>query len=173
MTQNNQERRAARLAAVQALYQMEMSGEGAEEVAEQFVAHRFAELSEAGTASPDEAFFTTVLEGVPPHQEEIDRARAQIRAQLLMGQESPAARAGQMARQMMLYGRPIPNEEMMERLGDITRARLTDPLAPGFWRRSSPVPFSMPSMRSCSPSRSRMPFSMSTPMSPRTSRRPP
>ncbi|UXS10715.1 insulinase family protein [Agrobacterium tumefaciens] len=60
------------------------------------------------------------------HQEEIDRARAQIRAQLLMGQESPAARAGQIARQMMLYGRPIPNEEMMERLGDITRARLTD-----------------------------------------------
>ncbi len=60
------------------------------------------------------------------HQEEIDRARAQIRAQRLMGQESPAARAGQMARQMMLYGRPIPNEEMMERLNDITRERLTD-----------------------------------------------
>jgi hypothetical protein len=33
-----------------------------------------------------------------------------------MGQESPAARAGQIARQMMLYGRPIPNPEMMERL---------------------------------------------------------
>ncbi|KJF73386.1 MULTISPECIES: pitrilysin family protein [Rhizobium/Agrobacterium group] len=60
------------------------------------------------------------------HQEEIDRARAQIRAQLLMGQESPAARAGQMARQMMLYGRPIPNEEMMERLEHITQQRLTD-----------------------------------------------
>ncbi|HCD83566.1 MAG TPA: peptidase M16 [Agrobacterium sp.] len=60
------------------------------------------------------------------HQEEIDRARAQIRAQLLMGQESPAARAGQMARQMMLYGRPIPNEEMMERLEHITQDRLTD-----------------------------------------------
>ncbi|MGQ3144763.1 M16 family metallopeptidase [Rhizobium oryzihabitans] len=60
------------------------------------------------------------------HQDEIDRARAQIRAQLLMGQESPAARAGQMARQMMLYGRPIPNEEMMERLEHITQDRLTD-----------------------------------------------
>ena len=43
-----------------------------------------------------------------------------------MGQESPAARAGQIARQMMLYGRPIPNDEMMTRLGDITRERLTD-----------------------------------------------
>ena len=59
-------------------------------------------------------------------QEEIDRARAQIRAQLLMGQESPAARAGQIARQMMLYGRPIPNNELMQRLSDITTDRLTD-----------------------------------------------
>jgi predicted Zn-dependent peptidase len=60
------------------------------------------------------------------HQQEIDRARAQIRAQLLMGQESPAARAGQIARQMILYGRIIPNGEMMERLEGITTQRLTD-----------------------------------------------
>lgn len=59
-------------------------------------------------------------------QQEIERSRAQIRAQLLMGQESPAARAGQMARQMMLYGRPIPNDELMERLSGITTQRLTD-----------------------------------------------
>ena len=43
-----------------------------------------------------------------------------------MGQESPAARAGQIARQMILYGRPIPNHEMMERLEGITTQRLTD-----------------------------------------------
>ncbi|AHG44370.1 peptidase M16 [Rhizobium leguminosarum bv. trifolii CB782] len=60
------------------------------------------------------------------HQKEIERARAQIRAQLLMGQESPASRAGQIARQMMLYGRPISNTEMMERLEGITIDRLTD-----------------------------------------------
>lgn len=60
------------------------------------------------------------------NQQEIDRSRAQIRAQLLMGQESPAARAGQIARQMMLYGRPISNQEMMERLEGITTERLTD-----------------------------------------------
>ncbi|AJD40388.1 insulinase family protein [Rhizobium sp. SEMIA 4085] len=59
-------------------------------------------------------------------QKEIERARAQIRAQLLMGQESPAARAGQIARQMMLYGGPISNQEMMERLEGITIERLTD-----------------------------------------------
>jgi len=70
------ERRAARLAAVQALYQMEMSGQDADEVSGQFVAHRFAELSEAGTAAPDQDFFTAILDGVPPHQVEIDRAIA-------------------------------------------------------------------------------------------------
>lgn len=59
-------------------------------------------------------------------RQEIDRSRAQVRAQLLMGQESPAARAGQIARQMMLYGRPISNQEMMERLAGITPERLTD-----------------------------------------------
>lgn len=58
--------------------------------------------------------------------QEIERSRAQIRAQLLMGQESPAARAGQIARQMMLYGRTIPNQEMMERIAGITTQRLTD-----------------------------------------------
>ena len=59
-------------------------------------------------------------------EDEINRARAQIRAQLMMGQESPAARAGQIARQMMLYGRPISNTELMERLSGITTERLTD-----------------------------------------------
>ena len=59
-------------------------------------------------------------------QQEIDRSRAQIRASLLMAQESPAARAGQIARQMLLYGRPIPNEELIERLANLTPERLTD-----------------------------------------------
>lgn len=59
-------------------------------------------------------------------QQEIDRARAQIRAGLLMTKESPAARAGQIARQMMLFGRQISNEELMDRLENITSDRLTD-----------------------------------------------
>ncbi|WP_174801900.1 M16 family metallopeptidase [Martelella limonii] len=59
-------------------------------------------------------------------ESEIERARQQIRAQLLMGQESASARAGQIARQVMLWGRPIPNEEMMLRIENITPKRLTD-----------------------------------------------
>ncbi|MEM6461471.1 MAG: pitrilysin family protein [Pseudomonadota bacterium] len=57
---------------------------------------------------------------------EIERARAQFRAGLMMAQESPAARASQVARQMLLYGRPIPNDELMDRLQNITPQRLTD-----------------------------------------------
>lgn len=65
-------RHAARLAAVQALYQMEMSGSGAEEVAEEFIAHRFEEFD----VQPDGDFFAAVVGGVPQHQVEIDRAIA-------------------------------------------------------------------------------------------------
>ncbi|MBN9249711.1 MAG: peptidase M16 [Mesorhizobium sp. 61-13] len=59
-------------------------------------------------------------------QEELDRARAQYRAGLIMSAESPASRASQIARQLLLFGRPIPKEELMERLQALTVGRLTD-----------------------------------------------
>jgi transcription antitermination protein NusB len=65
-------RHAARLGAVQALYQMEMAGGGAEEVAREFAEHRFGELP----VPPDGEFFTAIVSGVPQHQVEIDRAIA-------------------------------------------------------------------------------------------------
>jgi N utilization substance protein B len=68
----NDARHAARLGAVQALYQMEMSGSGAEEVAQEFVEHRFGELP----AIPDGEFFSAIVNGVPQHQVEIDRSIA-------------------------------------------------------------------------------------------------
>jgi predicted Zn-dependent peptidase len=58
--------------------------------------------------------------------EELNRARAQYRAGLLMSQESAASRASQIARQLMLYGRPIPMQELVERLSAITTERLRD-----------------------------------------------
>jgi len=58
--------------------------------------------------------------------EEINRARAQYRAGLLMSRESASSRASQLARQMMLHGRPVPMEELMERLSNITVERVTD-----------------------------------------------
>ena len=67
-------RHAARLGAVQALYQMEMSGGGAEEVAQEFAEHRFDELP----VPPDGQFFVAIVNGVPQHQVEIDRSIAAV-----------------------------------------------------------------------------------------------
>lgn len=67
-------RRLARLAAVQALYQMELAGVGADEVADEFVAHRFAD------SETDIEFFRALVAGVPQHQEEIDKAIARCLA---------------------------------------------------------------------------------------------
>lgn len=59
-------------------------------------------------------------------QSELDRARAQYRAGLVMAQESASSRASQIARQLMLFGRPIPMEELVDRLSKLTVERLTD-----------------------------------------------
>jgi N utilization substance protein B len=70
-------RRAARLAAVQALYQMELTDGDAEIVAQEFIEHRFGRETEISPAGrPDEAFFAEILRGVPQHQVEIDRSIA-------------------------------------------------------------------------------------------------
>jgi transcription antitermination protein NusB len=70
-------RRASRLAAVQAIYQMELTGVDAEAVASEFIAHRFENEPEMKAAGPgDEEFFTAIVRGVPQHQVEIDRSIA-------------------------------------------------------------------------------------------------
>nr|WP_321458216.1 pitrilysin family protein [uncultured Cohaesibacter sp.] len=51
---------------------------------------------------------------------ELNRARAQIKAGLLMGTESPSSRASQLARQVTLYGRPRSLEEMEETVADVS-----------------------------------------------------
>ncbi|MEM1102715.1 MAG: transcription antitermination factor NusB [Pseudomonadota bacterium] len=71
---NRLPRSAARLAAVQALYQMELTGVGAEAVIRQFRDHRFGVEDEDGRAmEADEAFFADVVRGVVASQKEIDR----------------------------------------------------------------------------------------------------
>ena len=71
-------------------------------------------------------------------QDELDRARAQINAGLMMSQESPASRAGQIARQILLFGRPISNAELMDRLNALTTTRLRD-LADRLFTQSVPT----------------------------------
>lgn len=73
-----QARSVARLAAVQALYQMEVSGAGVEAVIREFTEHRFdrgIEGEESATlAAADEAFFAELVRGVVENQREIDAA---------------------------------------------------------------------------------------------------
>jgi len=58
-------------------------------------------------------------------REETDRARAQLKAGLLMSLESTSARVEQLGRQMLIFGRPIGLEEMVEKVeavdGDAAR----------------------------------------------------
>ena len=72
-------------------------------------------------------------------QEELNRARAQYRAGLVMSAESAASRASQIARQLLLFGRPIPKEELVERLSALTVERLTD-LSSRLFSSSRPSP---------------------------------
>jgi predicted Zn-dependent peptidase len=53
---------------------------------------------------------------------EIARAKAQMKAGLLMALESSSARAEQLARQILAYGRPIPVDEIVARVDAVTVA---------------------------------------------------
>jgi predicted Zn-dependent peptidase len=53
-------------------------------------------------------------------EEEVARAKAQMKAGLLMALESSGARAQQLASQIYAYGRPIPLEEIVGRIDGVT-----------------------------------------------------
>ncbi len=78
MSAARQARSVARLAAVQALYQMETAGAGVEAVVREFRDHRFdADLEGEPLARADEAFFADLARGVVGAQREIDAAISQ------------------------------------------------------------------------------------------------
>ncbi len=54
------------------------------------------------------------------NETEIARAKAQMKAGLLMALESSEARLGQLARQMLAYGRPIPLDEIVAKVDAVT-----------------------------------------------------
>jgi predicted Zn-dependent peptidase len=51
---------------------------------------------------------------------EIARVKAQMKAGLLMALESSGERVGQLARQMITYGRPVPTEELVAKVEAVT-----------------------------------------------------
>ncbi|WP_455482270.1 M16 family metallopeptidase [Bartonella sp. B35(2025)] len=72
------------------------------------------------------------------HANELQRAQAQYRTNLIISQENPSTQAYLIARQILLYGRPIPISEIVERLELITLERLTD-LADRLFINSTPT----------------------------------
>ena len=56
------------------------------------------------------------------NETEVARAKAQMKAGLLMALESSEARLGQIARQMLAYGRPIPLDEIVAKVDAVTVA---------------------------------------------------
>jgi predicted Zn-dependent peptidase len=54
------------------------------------------------------------------NEAEVARAKAQMKAGLLMALESSGARAEQLARQMLYWGRPIPLDELVGKIDAVT-----------------------------------------------------
>lgn len=84
----------------------------------------------AGTAPDDLAELMPVVAdeinrlGEDASEEEVARARAQMKAGLLMGLESSSARAEQIARQYAVHGRVLPIEEMIGKVDQVDAAAI-------------------------------------------------
>ncbi|HLO76919.1 MAG TPA: pitrilysin family protein, partial [Magnetospirillum sp.] len=55
---------------------------------------------------------------------ELQRARAQLKASILMSLESTSSRCEQLARQILVYGRPIPTAEVVDKVEAIDNAEI-------------------------------------------------
>ncbi|AVM75296.1 M16 family metallopeptidase [Magnetospirillum gryphiswaldense] len=56
--------------------------------------------------------------------DELQRARAQLKASILMSLESTSSRCEQLARQVLVYGRPIPTQEVVDKVEAIDGAQI-------------------------------------------------
>jgi len=128
-------RSVARLAAVQALYQMEVSGLGAEAVVREFHDHRFdRDMEEGETLAPaDEAWFARVVRGVTAEQTIIDRGiRLRLAAGWKLERLDATARAILRAGAFELIREPaIPVEVVIDEYVEIAKSFFEGP-EPGF-----------------------------------------
>jgi len=138
-----QARSVARLAAVQALYQMEISGSGVEAVVREFADHRFgaepegpsgeAPAPENVLADADEPFFAEVVRGVVGDQAAIDRAIVRrLAANWKLERLDATVRAILRAGAFELMHRPeIPSEVVIDEYVELAKA-FFDPTEAGF-----------------------------------------
>ncbi|HEY4041105.1 MAG TPA: pitrilysin family protein [Rhodopila sp.] len=82
----------------------------------------------AGTGESEAAELMPVMLGelgnvqVAITEAELSRARAQVKASLLMSQESTGSRCEQLARQIQTFGRVIPTSEVLAKINAVTEA---------------------------------------------------
>lgn len=123
-------RSVARLAAVQALYQMETAGAGVETVIREFSDHRFdRDLPVDGGDGPrlaeaDETFFADVVRGVVAEQVELDKAIVRRLAQRWRLERLDAtARAILRAGAFELFHRPdVGTEIVLDEYVEVAKA---------------------------------------------------
>lgn len=131
---SRQPRSVARLAAVQALYQMEVSGIGAEAVVREFREHRFdRDIEGVPLAAADESFFADLIRGVVEAQADVDAA---ITRRLASGW--PLRRIDATARAILRAGAfeimrkaDIPTEVAIDEYVEIAKSFFDGP-EPGF-----------------------------------------
>ena len=135
-------RSAARLAAVQALFQMEASGEDWRAVRDEFEAHRLAipagdegeaEPAEDGRPEVDLGLFRMILEGAVSRQAEIDQAAdAAMKAGWPMRRLDPTLRALFRAAGAELFdGTETPPKVVISEFVEIARDFFGDGKEPG------------------------------------------
>ncbi len=118
-------RRAARLAAVQALYQMEVGGRGAAAVVREWREHRFGGADEAPKfTEADEPFFERVVMGAVENQRDLDAAIARHlakgwRLERIDSTLRAALRAGAWE---LIYGGDAPDAVVIDEYVEIAKA---------------------------------------------------
>jgi len=122
-------RTVARLAAVQALYQMELAGEGVDTVISEFTNHRFdADIEGEMLAEADEDYFGAIVRGVVEGQREIDASvKARLASNWRMERLDSTLRALLRAGTWELRERPdVPREIVIDEYVELAKAFFDD-----------------------------------------------
>ncbi len=125
-----QPRSVARLAAVQALYQMEVSGAGVDSVIREFGEHRFdRDVEGERLAAADETFFAELAKGVVSNQAKVDqgivkRLASGWRLERLDATARAVLRAGAFE---LMYRPDVPTEVVINEYVEIAKSFFEGP----------------------------------------------
>jgi N utilization substance protein B len=135
MSGSRQARSVARLAAVQALYQMEAAHAGVETVIREFTEHRFdRDIEGEPLAAADEEFFAELVRGVVKSQADVDRAVARrLASGWRLERLDATVRAILRAGAFELTHRPdVPTEVAIDEYVELAKSFFEGGTEPGF-----------------------------------------